>query len=124
VPAQTALHSQIREAVKKRPELLQGRPMSDKSIPEWVNDTPADHGYNLTMFEDNDIGVEEIDLTRDEYLELKRHLAVMRGYIAPQFDPKHVPADLVPLCQTEWELIEAAHRSLEVVNNGKAGDVD
>lgn len=50
------------------------------AIPEWATTTPPDHQYLLEMFESSDQSVEEVDLTRDEYIALKAHLAALRGY--------------------------------------------
>jgi hypothetical protein len=60
-----------------RPE---AEPQQQPDIPKWVTETPADHLYELEMFESSDRVIETIELTRDEYIELKEHLAAMRGY--------------------------------------------
>lgn len=52
-------------------------------IPAWVNDTPPDHSYSLTMFQNSDSSIQDIELTREEYIALKEHLAAMRGYVKP-----------------------------------------
>ncbi|MCU1330624.1 MAG: hypothetical protein JWN34_5994 [Bryobacterales bacterium] len=53
-------------------------------IPDWVADTPEDITYNLTMFDALGGPEQNIDLTPDEFIALKEHLAAMRGYGAPQ----------------------------------------
>ena len=54
--------------------------MPKTGIPDWVKETPADHLYTLTMFENSDAGIEEIQMSRAEYIALKAHLAALRGY--------------------------------------------
>ncbi len=65
--------------VDSRPVHLQARPQRVE-LPYWVTSTHPEHSYQLVLFENNDSGVEEIDLTRAEYMALKQHLAGMRGY--------------------------------------------
>lgn len=48
--------------------------------PDWVNDTPPEARYDLTMYVDRGDG-QEINITREEFIELKRHLAAVRGYV-------------------------------------------
>jgi len=54
-------------------------------IPAWVTQTHPEHTYHLAMFQSNDDNVESIDMTRDEYIALKAHLAAMRGYTVGDF---------------------------------------
>jgi hypothetical protein len=49
-------------------------------LPEWVTATPADHLYSLSMFENSDASIEEVHMSRDEYIALKYHLAAMPGF--------------------------------------------
>lgn len=56
--------------------------MAKQEIPDWVNETHPDHDYGLVIMESGDHSVEEVELTRDEYITLKAHLAAMRGYKA------------------------------------------
>ena len=51
------------------------------ATPEWVTETPHQEMYDLEMSEGTSGSVQHISLTRDEYIELKRHLAVMRGHM-------------------------------------------
>ena len=53
-------------------------------IPDWVEETPTVCEYCLTMW-DNGVTIPEqdIELTRDEFLNLKRRLAELRGYPVP-----------------------------------------
>jgi hypothetical protein len=49
--------------------------------PGWVTETPMQtFGYWLSM-EEESLSGEVIELTRAEYIELKQHLAKMRGYM-------------------------------------------
>ena len=52
------------------------------AAPDWVNETPAEAVYSLEMWDSDSTAVEDIYLTRAEYVALKQHLAAMRG-IAP-----------------------------------------
>ena len=56
-------------------------------IPEWVKDTPDECAYDLTMFDSLGSSIQRIDLTRDEFLTLKQHLATMRGYAIANAGP-------------------------------------
>jgi hypothetical protein len=47
-------------------------------LQEWMP-TPRESSYDLTMFSDDGSGIQEISLTREEFLELKCHLAEIRG---------------------------------------------
>ena len=49
-------------------------------VPDWVNDTPRDIDYDLQMYEAHEGEMEHIALTRGEYIQIKAHLAAMRGY--------------------------------------------
>jgi hypothetical protein len=49
-------------------------------LPDWATKTPADHLYSLSMFENSDASIEEVHVSRDEYIALKAHLAALRGY--------------------------------------------
>jgi hypothetical protein len=52
--------------------------MADQ-IPDWVEKTP--HLYFCLSVDDSDGNIaQDIDLTRDEYIPLKAHLAAMRGH--------------------------------------------
>lgn len=51
-------------------------------IPLWATETPNEQAYSLVMSDSGGDSAEELDLTRDEYNALKRHLAAMRGYTA------------------------------------------
>jgi hypothetical protein len=48
------------------------------TIPEWMKESPK-HTYNLTAFDEGGDGVQEAELTLNEYDLLKRHLAKLRG---------------------------------------------
>jgi hypothetical protein len=52
-------------------------------VPEWVNGTPNDITYSLTMYRSDGSPAQDIsDLTREEFCALKQHLAAMRGFTA------------------------------------------
>ena len=54
-----------------------------RELPGWLDDTPETL-YRLHTERDIDDFVEQnIDLTKDEYIELKRHLAKIRGFKEP-----------------------------------------
>jgi hypothetical protein len=57
-------------------------------IPDWVEGTPVEPSYSLAMFDNEGNTPQEIDVTRAEYVALKRHLAAIRGYRCP--DPADV----------------------------------
>jgi hypothetical protein len=69
------------------------------ATPRWATHTPApnDHdprgfeGHSMIMWSNDDVGAEEIYLTRDEYIALKRELARRRGYKLPPLagKPRH-----------------------------------
>lgn len=55
-------------------------PPEDKT-PDWVNDTPPDNEYRMSVASDCQLAnLETIDLSREEYIALKAHLAAIRGY--------------------------------------------
>jgi hypothetical protein len=45
-------------------------PKTEREIPEWVGNTYPDLLYLLTIFENSDAGVEEIEMSRVEYIAL------------------------------------------------------
>ena len=49
------------------------------AVPDWVTETPAEAVYSLEMWDSDSTSVEEIYMTRAEYVTLKQHLANMRG---------------------------------------------
>jgi hypothetical protein len=52
--------------------------------PEWL-DTPSDYLYILMMSDGDAQTPQEInDITREEFIALKVHLAKMRGYDVPE----------------------------------------
>ena len=50
----------------------------EKSAPEWVTETPQDLDYKLEVWDENTT-LQEVALTRSEYVALKEHIAKMRG---------------------------------------------
>ncbi|MCC6586235.1 MAG: hypothetical protein IT168_05905 [Bryobacterales bacterium] len=57
--------------------------MNQQSVPEWVNETPDETTYDLVMFDEGGGPAQRIELTRDEFVGLKEHLASMRGLVPP-----------------------------------------
>jgi len=53
-----------------------------KPLPDWATTTPCEQEYELSMW-DSDEAVQNIHMSRDEYLALKAHLANLRGYEVP-----------------------------------------
>jgi hypothetical protein len=51
-----------------------------KEIPDWVNDTPDEFTYDMSMWDPGGTTEENIDISRDEYIALKSHLAALRQY--------------------------------------------
>ena len=49
------------------------------TLPDWVNETPDECDYELVMFGEDWGEVQKVQITRSEYLDLKQHLAKMRG---------------------------------------------
>jgi len=54
------------------------KPVSE-AAPDWLTETPEDLSYKLEVW-DPDTTVQEITLTRGEYIALKHVAAKMRGY--------------------------------------------
>jgi hypothetical protein len=54
-------------------------PPETGEVPEWVNETPRGQSYDLTMFEGDGDPSQDIDLTRYEFITLKRCLAALRN---------------------------------------------
>ena len=52
-------------------------------VAEWANETPPDHSYSLDMYENSDVSIQSVELTREEFIKLKAHLAEMRGLARP-----------------------------------------
>jgi len=74
-----------RKAVRR---LLSKEPAPAKPLPNWVTETRDELSYVLLITDDRRDGVDDslecIDLARDEYIALKRHLAERRGYVIPE----------------------------------------
>ena len=51
-----------------------------EETPEWVRETPYECAYELQMSDSDGAGVQTVSLTRDEFEDLKLHLATKRGY--------------------------------------------
>lgn len=83
----------------------------NKNVPDWVSNTPPDHSYSLSMYENSDAAIEEIELTRAEYIMLKTHIATMRGYCVSK--EAATGADIKIERATEAELRQLLSESLE-----------
>jgi hypothetical protein len=59
------------------------RPPAGAETLDWLADTPRETEYSLEMCDPDGNLVQGVDLTRAEFIELKRHLAAQRGYRAP-----------------------------------------
>ncbi len=54
-------------------------------LPDWLTETMPEASYKLEiMCGCGDCNTEAVDLSRAEYIELKQHLAKMRGYAIPK----------------------------------------
>lgn len=51
-----------------------------REVPDWVTKTPQ-VGYDLEMWDEFNGAEQTIELTRDEYLALKKRLAELRGFV-------------------------------------------
>lgn len=47
--------------------------------PDWVEETPYETSYNLIMMGEDGGHLQDIELTRTEFIALKGHLAELRG---------------------------------------------
>ena len=57
--------------------------MPSSEIPDWVTETPREMEYYLAMIPpDGSQWEQEIEISRAEFIELKAHLAKLRGYAA------------------------------------------
>ena len=55
-----------------------GPKAAGEPIPDWL-ETPDDTSYCLTMFDSGGSSQQEIELTREEFVALKEHLAGRRS---------------------------------------------
>jgi hypothetical protein len=60
------------------------KPAPAAEPPEWATKTPGDIEYQLVMMDSGGDEAEQIAVTRDEYITLKQHLALLRGYVLPE----------------------------------------
>jgi hypothetical protein len=79
--------------------------------PDWVTETPEDVSYDLIVCESGGGTSQCVNLTREEFIALKRTLAIRRGHLPPT---DHDP-DIVCMHVKEWELLETAHKHLTTV---------
>jgi hypothetical protein len=57
--------------------------MPDSTIPDWVEEAPDEPVYHLAMIDYTTTctALQEVKVTRAEYIALKTHLALMRGLV-------------------------------------------
>jgi hypothetical protein len=84
---------------------------SQTESPDWL-ETPDDATYKLIMFED-DAEVQGVDMTRGEYIGLKKHLAGLRGLPMPPDDE----------AETTPPPAAGAKTSVEQIRVGLADDI-
>jgi len=58
------------------------KPPAASDVPDWVRETPEDLEYQLGMW-DGGGGEQIIQITRKEFIDLKFHLAKLRGIEVP-----------------------------------------
>lgn len=52
----------------------------EKQLPDWAQKTPGETVYCITMYNSSDSGEAQlVDITRQEFIELKIRLAELRG---------------------------------------------
>ena len=94
--------------------------------PDWVNKTPDDNIYSLTMYEGGGSSEQEVNLTREEFVRLKRWVAALRGYSmgAPldhlQYSrvtnsPEELKAKELDITQEEIQMVQDAYRVIDVL---------
>ena len=49
------------------------------TTPDWFQETPDDTSYDLTMYDSGGGSIQNVELSRDEYVDLKEYLAAHRG---------------------------------------------
>jgi hypothetical protein len=93
-------------------------PNEPRPGPEWLTDTPAEQKYLLIVDAGDGLPWSQyIELTRDEYMQLKRRLAEMRGHTplkTAQGALTERIAKLAELRGFDLELIEAAVQACEL----------
>jgi hypothetical protein len=65
---------------------MQPTPPVSAEMPKWLEHTPAETLYVLQQEDPGGEVVQEIPLTRAEYLSLKLHLGKLRGHLAENAD--------------------------------------
>lgn len=65
--------------IERAPKKAKKAPAEE--VPEWATTTPEEIDYYLEMYDPNDEALQHVDLTRDEFIALKEHLAKMRGFL-------------------------------------------
>jgi hypothetical protein len=77
-------------------------------VPDWVNVTPDEPEYSLTMFDQGLEPEQEINLTRGEFIRLKRWVAALRSY------GLRTPMDHKPKEQQEFSTITITQEEIEM----------
>jgi hypothetical protein len=67
------------------PNLTPAPPVLETESPEWL-ETPDLGGYALIGEDSNGNRLQEVEVTREEYDHLKKHLAALRGLPWPEED--------------------------------------
>lgn len=60
------------------------------ALPEWVTETPFDTEYWLTMTDGSE-HVQDVDISRREFLQTKLFVAGLRGYAVPHSNDNEQP---------------------------------
>lgn len=99
-------------------------------LPEWAITTPREHDYYLQMYNEYQGDVDNVDLTRCEYIDAKIFIAGLRGYSVPVVEdddpdapeclnhtpeePTEHPPDMQPyyvlnFCDGTGDILQAAY---------------
>lgn len=79
--------------------------------PLWVNETP-EANYRIFMGDGEGSEVQGIEMTRDEYEQLKQRLAELRG---------HLPR-VVPMSEEDWDGVKTAYENLKLIVGGRPNE--
>ena len=50
------------------------------TTPDWLEETPDETSYDLTMYDSGGGSIQNVQLSRDEYIDLKEYLSAHRGH--------------------------------------------
>ena len=71
---------------KKPPTAIRSKATKPAALPDWVTFEPEPFEFHLEVCDFNDknqMTKERIEMTQDEYMALKAHLAKLRGFEVP-----------------------------------------